>query len=482
MTAAHLSAAQAELAGRAFSLPFSAAHLVGVAGSGMKSLAEILHDLNCRLSGSDRMLSPQRRAELQPFCETLSDAHWPGCLPPHAEALLYSPAVPPENAERQEAVRRGIPQFSLPEILGRLMRDCVGISVAGTHGKTTTTALIAWILYRSGRSPSAFVGGTVKELQRGGWMHKGPEFVVESCEFRRHFLHLQPQQLVLLNIEPDHFETYPEESALLDGFAEFLGRVPQEGTVLLNGECRRSVAAARKAGRRCETFGSTPHSDWWFDDVQQRERQTSFRLHYRDSIVGEFESPLWGRHNIFNAVAAVALCLTGGLSAEAVRTALRAFPGVRRRLDEVGEWQGATLFEDYAHHPTAVAATLQSVREMFPRHRLWCVFQPHQIRRVRHFSSEFAAALALADEILLTPVFTARETPMAEGENCNRQLAERLREKGKSCRFCPSLDQVLPTLDDALCPRDVVVLMGAGDIERIRHELARRISRDHTTQ
>jgi len=449
----------------------------------MKSLAEILGDGNCRLTGSDAQTDSATLRILRERKLRIDCGHREHFVPRNVDALIYSPAIPPDNPERRQAAERGIPQFSLPEVLGRLMEQLTGISVAGTHGKSTTTALMAWILREAGRSPSAFIGATMRQLNRGGWAGDGDGFVVESCEYQRNFLHLEPQHAVVLEIEPDHFETYPHDAALLNGFSEFLRRIKPGGTLLLCGDCPRSIDAAREAGVEFTTFGGTPQSHWWFSNVKRTEKGTRFRVMQGDAEVADVDMPLFGQHNVQNALAAVAFCSGFGLPAATISNAVRRFPGIKRRLELFGEWRGMPLIDDYAHHPTAVRVTLQTVREMYPHRRLWCVFQPHQAARVQRMRRQFAAALSLADDVLVTPVYSAREQPGEQDAQCARHLVGHIRQiqhKEKACRFCPSLDRILPTLEDEARPADVVVLMGAGDIERIRHELARRIFRHHT--
>jgi UDP-N-acetylmuramate--alanine ligase len=491
-------------------VPFAAPHLVGIAGSGMKSLAELLRDLGCRVTGSDRSLPGGH-------CETN--------VPADCDALISSSAVPPDNPERTAAAALGIPQFSLVDVLAELMKTRTGVCIAGTHGKSTTTALTAWILQHAGREPSAFIGASIrnqpagasprflhnarepgasaqrlmKTAQRGGWAGSGELFVAESCEYRRHFLQLTPRHAVILNIEPDHFDTFPDDAALLDGFQQFAARVPPDGTLLISGDCERSP---RIAPSRCavHTFGSREDCNWRFTDVRQTASGTHFTVLHDDRIVTEVETPLFGDHNVHNTLAATALCLRLGLSAAEVRDAVRAFPGIARRFAPIGEWRGVRFFDDYAHHPTAVRVTLETARQRFGGQRVWCVFQPHQLTRTERLLDEFAAALSIADRVLITPVFAAREEASEAGERVSRLLVERARSRirensdgsaefsriplrqsaSRSCRFCPSLDRILPTLDHGARPGDVVILMGAGDIERIGHELAGRISGNHT--
>ena len=438
-------------------LPFASAHLVGIGGSGMKSLAELLQDLGCELSGSDRRHGSPTIRSMQRRNIRIDAGHDPHFVPPDCEALIYSPAIGPDNDERRMAARLEIPQYSLIDALAGLMASRAGLCVAGTHGKSTTTALIAWILSRGGLSPSAFIGAELCGADRGGWAGSGELFVVESCEYERHFLRFRPKHAVILGIEPDHFGTYPDEETLIDGFTRFAANVAPEGTLYIPADCPRSAAAVAEVSTHVQTF---------------------------EPVAGFEAAPsLCGAHNQRNLGAAVAICRQVGLSDDVIQDGVATFPGIRRRFEVLGEWRGVTLVDDYAHHPTAVRVTLESARERFPGRRLWCVFQPHQIERTRRFFEDFAEALAIADVSLIAPVFAAREPTGSEAAaNLSRELAGSVRSGGGDGRFISSLDRIRPTLDDEARQGDVVLLMGAGDIDRIAHEFAGRIPRNHAGQ
>lgn len=461
--------------------PFRSAHLVGIGGSGMKSLAEILHDFGVRVTGSDAGGDQSFDSRLAALGIEVAAGHRPEFVPKDAEALIYSPAIPADNPERRRAADLNIPQFSLPECLSRLMLDRNAVCIAGTHGKSTTTAMVAWILRCAGLSPTAFIGASLRTIDRGGWAGGGEHFVVESCEYRRNFLLFQPTHAAILGVEPDHFETYPDDAALIDAFAEFAGCLKPGGTLTINGDCPRAVQAAESAGAVFETCG-TGKTDWRICRTQKSAVGHSFRLQGADEVVAELELPLFGRHNISNAVAAAVVCLRMGVSPTIIGEALREFPGIHRRFEILGDFNGVTFIDDYAHHPTAVRATLETAKSIYPGRRLWCVFQPHQTARVRRLLGEFSAALSIAHSVRITPAFSARESDEESARLCSHELAAATAATGVDCRFLSSLDGILPCLDDEARPGDVVVLMGAGDIERIRHELARRISRDHSRQ
>ncbi len=501
------------------------AHLVGVCGAGMKALAELLDGLGWRLSGTD--LSPATVAieALARRGLVFQQGHSAAHVSIDVECLIFSPAIPPENEERMEAARRGVPQWSYSQMVGRLMQERIGVCIAGTHGKSTTTAMVGWVLTHAGREPSVVVGaelggglrgeirseepltltlspqsrgegtrqksvspedggeGTRKEssanllaqTHRSGWAGAGELFVVESCEFQRSFLDFSPRYAAILSVEPDHFDCFADLPSMVQAFAEFSRRVASDGVLVMRGDCAAAVESVRDAVSRVVTFGVGSQCEWQADEICHAREGVRFRVVRTGQAWGKVELNLHGDHNVLNALAAAALCVEIGLSAEEIIAGLQSFPGIRRRFEFVGEWKGITLINDYAHHPTAVRATLKAAREVFGSRRVWCAFQPHQVSRTLALMDEFAASFDQADEVLITPVFAARERLTDEPVRASEELARRVAARGVACRFVESLDRIKATLDHAARPGDVLILMGAGDIERIPHELTRPV-------
>ena len=458
-----------------------AAHLVGICGSGMKALAEMLGGLGWTVSGSD----------LQPATDTLEllrrkgfrvhRGHSDEFLPSNADLLVYSPAITDSNPERQQATRLGIPQWSYNQMLGELMKTRVGISIAGTHGKSTTTAMVASVLRDAGLSPSAVIGAELVDKGVSGWAGESDLFVVESCEYQKNFLTLSPKHVVLTGIEADHFDFFHDLRETREAFAEFVSRLPSDGHLIIRGDCEATRIAAASSLAEIETFSLRDCTDWWAADLRPTSDGIRFRLFRGETFFTEISLRIPGRHNVLNAVAAAAMCHHVGASAIAIREGLSDFRGTKRRFEVLGSWRGVTLIDDYAHHPTAVTATLRTAREQFPGRRLLCAFQPHQESRTRALLDDFAECFDAADEVFLAPIFTAREKCPEAAERTNAELAERLIARGKSVRLVSSLDRLADELDDAARPGDVLITMGAGDINRIQHELTRRIQRHPAT-
>lgn len=457
----------------------ASAHLVGICGAGMKALAELAAGLGWRVSGSDQSLSGPVAERLRRWGVRVHAGHEERFVPDDVDVLVYSPAVAAENPERQAALRRGVPQMSYSQMLGLLMQSRTGVCVAGTHGKSTTTAMTARILTDAGLDPSAAFGAELVGRGTSGWAGDGELLVVESCEYQRSFLDLRPKFAAILGVEPDHFDCYRTFDETRAAFAEFAAQVAADGLLLVRGDCAASVAAAKSAGAEVATFSQQPDADWWAADLRPIVGGMRFRIFRRGQYFTEITLPLPGEQNVMNALAAAALSHAAGASAADIRESLHEFPGLRRRFEPVGSWRGMTLIDDYAHHPTAVRATLATARVAFGDRRIWCAFQPHQVSRTRALLGDFACAFADADEVLVAPVYAAREQLSTEPAHVAAELATQIAATGRPARFLPSLDRMVATLEDEARPGDVLMTMGAGDVYRVHHEFTRRLQRHH---
>jgi len=455
----------------------TSAHLVGVCGSGMKALAELLTGQGCTVTGSDSHLSDARASLFAQRGLRVHAGHQPLNVDPRVDVLIYSPAVGPNNPERQFALAEGIPQLSYSQMLGWLMRDKVGISIAGTHGKSTTTAMTGCVLRSAGLLPSVVIGAEVLGISQGGWSGTGPHFVVESCEFQRSFLDLSPKYAAILGIEPDHFDYFQNFDETISAFKDFALRLPADGALLISNNCNASKTAVAGLEIPVETFSLAAGADWWAADLRQTTEGIRFRAFWKGEYFTEIGLRVPGRHNVLNALAAMALCHQAGVGPAAIREGLAEFRGISRRFEPVGMWRGVLLIDDYAHHPTAVSVTLKTARERFPDRRVWCVFQPHQVSRTQALMTEFAASLTAADEVVLVPVFAARERAGAEIDAASQDLAGRIVAQGGRARFSGSLDHAVATLEDELRPGDILITMGAGDIGQVHHAFTRRLQR-----
>lgn len=448
----------------------------------MKALAELLVARGCAVSGSDMQLSPATSEMMLRHGLRVHQGHHGRFLPENADVLVYSPAVGPRNPERLLATRRGTPQFSYSQMLGHLMREKTGLSIAGTHGKSTTTAMTGCILAYAGLSPSVVVGAELREVQRSGWAGSGPHFVVESCEYQKNFLDLAPQHAAILAIEPDHFDCFQSFDDTVAAFAAFAQRIPRSGSLLIRSDCQVSKSIVTAVPATVETFSLHSDADWWGADLRSTNTGIRFRAFHRGEYFSEISLQVPGAHNVLNALAAAAVCQRVGATPRDVREGLAEFAGLRRRFEPRGSWRGVTLFDDYAHHPTEVRATLTAARERFPGRRIWCVFQPHQVSRTLALLQEFAESFDDADCLLVLPVFAAREKVTKEPREASLELVRRIGKFKPGVRLSPSLDHTLATLDDELRPGDLLITMGAGDIGQLHDAFTRRLQRDHNSR
>ncbi len=328
-------------------------------------------------------------------------------VPEDAQAVIHSAAVGANNPELRQAREHGLPVFSYPEAFGQLTRDSLGLVIAGTHGKSTTTAMLAQILIDSGVDPTVVLGAKPIGWKSGGRAGAGGVTLVEGCEYRESFLQLWPRAAALLNVEPDHFDCFPRIEQALAAYGRFVRRVPPDGCLLANADCRgvRRVVAA--AGRPFVTFGLGAGCQWRAQGLRSVAGRFRFSVFYRRRKFAEVCLSQPGLHQVYNALAAAAMAGALGLAGRQVGQSLAGFAGVKRRLEVVGTFGGVTVVDDYAHHPTEVSASLAALRAMFPNRRLGLLFQPHQALRTSRLLDGFASSLQNADSVVIADVFCA---------------------------------------------------------------------------
>lgn len=431
----------------------------------MRSVAAILLDFGFSVSGTDQAGATRSIQKLINRGLSFRQGHESGAIGNEVDLLVHSPAIDRGNAELMAAREHGIPCESLPEFLARLSRGRTTVCVAGTHGKSTTTAMLGWILQSSGRDPTVYMGGEIVSsgcVGRGG---KDSLLVMETCEYQRGFLHQQPDLAVILNVEPDHFDTYPVTDALTAAFREFAGRVPGSGRLILASAIANVLEPISTEATR-ETFGDCASATWSLEWMEQHNDEALARRGAEP--IGRVRLAVPGRHNQLNALAAIAMASHLDIPPEDGLRAVGLFPGIRRRFERKSVRGGAIAIDDYAHHPTAVRASLETARRKYPGRRIRAVFQPHQISRTERLMREFAEALTLADEVVILPVFAARESDTARKRAVAEFLAAEVHGLGGDARFEDSLDPIRHSLDDAE-ETAVVLTIGAGDIDQVYH-------------
>jgi UDP-N-acetylmuramate--alanine ligase len=426
------------------------------------------------VTGSDR--SRDHRQQLAQIGWQVEPDTSGSVIPPSTDIVVYSDAVDADHPQRREATVRGILQLSYARMLGRMMRRHERVAVAGTHGKSTITAMAAEILVAAGMDPTIVCGaGPVAESPTGGRAGRGDIFLAEACEYRENFLHLRPRVAAISGIEPDHFDYYGDLQALQNGFSHFIAQIPIDGHLFVRAECPNLKHVCRSARCPVKTYGLVNTADWWAHHVVQERGKYHFTVMHRRSSIGRVRLNARGRHNMANGLAAAALASRFGAPPQAIVGGLRSFSGLHRRLEHVALRRGVHIWDDYAHHPTAVRATLRALREIHPNARLWCVFQSHQVSRTERLLDEFAESLQNADVVAVAPVFRAREGPSRRGEVTASDLARVVRESGTPALAFGKPAEILNRLKMDCRPGDVLVTLGAGDIWKLSYAFADRI-------
>lgn len=475
--------------------------LLGSRGAGMTALGEILAAQGHRLFGYDQSVAtastpevPDAIGEARNSCVT-GPWEWNSAEAAKSAVCICSPAIRENDPLRQQFVQAGIPTIPLHQALDAVFADHHQICVAGTHGKSTTTAMLSWIFEQAGRHPSYFVGAKFQDSKRSGnssksilahrqTNHQRPALaIIESCEFNRSFHQLSPSTVVLTGLERDHFDCFGDQQAEDDAFLQLLQKMPADGFVIYNSSCTRSSALIRHINNR--SFSCFMHAskqvnrcaDFGVSNFEQRVSGIQFRIQF-DSQSAFAKLPVFGRHNAANAANAIAAAVCHGLSLSEAVEALASFPGIERRFENRGTFRGMQQIDDYAHHPTAIRTTLQAARKKFPKREIRVCFEPHQLMRLARLQGDFVDALALADTVYVLPVLAARES--ASTARCHQdshKLIIRLRSRGTSAFFSPNLDHVVRTVDHSANPNAVLLTMGAGSTHLIHDKLTDRLRR-----
>jgi UDP-N-acetylmuramate--alanine ligase len=461
-------------------------HMVGIGGAGMSALARIYLEQGRTVSGSDETASTTL-AELARLGATVHVGHAASHVG-SAALVVYSSAVPANNPELREAERRGLRMQKHAQALGELFNARRGIAVAGTHGKTTTTSMIAFALERCGWQPAFQVGGELVDLNTSARWGSGEWMVIEADEFDRRFLEYRPEVAVVTNAEPDHFEYYTTVEEMYGAFAKFLSQVLPGGTVVACGEDERLTELVGQLGDRhivrygiaSAESGPPPGWQWWTTDVRSDGGQMRCTVHCGETNGAAAQAAhlvlaVPGRHNVLNATAALAACSVVGVPLDAAAAALREFHGARRRLQLIGKAGGVGVYESYAHHPTEVRADLDAMRPLVPpAGRLWTVFQPHLLVRTERLFDQFARAFVGADRVVVTDVYSPSGREPAGAYRGSRELVHAMRHVGAAHIGEPARARAL--LAAELRPRDVVLIMGAGPIVALAAEVVRDLA------
>ena len=444
-------------------------HFVGIGGIGMSGIAEVLVNLGYRVTGTDLSDSETTR-RLAALGAVIHRGHAADHLG-DADVVVVSSAVPADNPEVLAARARHIPVIPRAEMLAELMRLKQGIAIAGSHGKTTTTSLVAALLHEADLDPTVVIGGKVNAFGSNARLGKSDLLVAEADESDGSFLVLSPTLAVLTNIDREHMDHYGSFDALLGAFAGFANRVPFYGECIVCIDDDHVRALLPRLTKRVVTYGTGADADLRAVDLEPRGAATHFRVLDRGRDLGAFELHMPGIHNVRNALAALAVGAQFGVSPEHARRALARFAGVQRRFTIRGEVGGILVVDDYGHHPTEIRATLAGARTSYPDRRLVAVLQPHRYTRLRDHFQEFAACLDPCDAVYVTDVHPAGEAPIPDIDGASLARAVADRRSDRACHHVGAVSELPERLAAELRPGDLVITLGAGSITRVSHAL-----------
>ncbi len=442
-------------------------HFVGVGGTGMSGIAEVLVNMGYPVSGSD-LATNAATARLAKLGAEIHEGHEAAQV--HgADVVVTSSAVHEDNPEVVEARRLKIPVIPRAEMLAELMRLKYGVAVGGAHGKTTTTALIAEVLTEGDLDPTVVIGGRVGNLRSGAKLGKGEIMVAEADESDGSFLKMKPTIAVVTNIDREHLDHYGDLSRIQDAFVGFVSRVPFYGAAIVCIDDPNVRAILPRVDRKRITYGLSSDAEVQAIDVSVSGFTSRFTVQHLGRSLGEFEVALPGRHSVYNSLAAIAVGLELDLDVDTIRGALKKFRGVDRRMQLRGKAFGATVVDDYGHHPTEILATLSAVREGFGA-RTIVVFQPHRYSRTRDLLEEFGQAFFLADHVVVTDIYAAGETPIMGLDGS--KVADALVRHGHPSVVCEMNMNAIPArLRNMIRSGDIVLTFGAGDVWKVGEEL-----------
>lgn len=448
-------------------------HFIGIGGISMSGLAEILLKEGFTVSGSDNKASALTQ-QLEDNGATVYIGQRAANIQPGIELVVYTAAIHPDNAEWKAAHDAGIPMLTRAEFLGQLMDNYAkSIAVSGTHGKTTTTSMISHILLAAESDPTISVGGMLAAI--GGNIRVGESdvFLTEACEYTNSFLNFHPKYSIILNIEEDHLDFFKDINDIRNSFHKFAQNTAADGVLILNAAIDHPEEITADLKERVVTFGLTEDADYTASDISYNEAAcASFTYNVHGQAAGHVSLNVPGKHNIANALAAIAFATEAGFDNDTIIRGLQAFGGTARRFEYKGKLGGITIIDDYAHHPTEIAATLTAARN-YPHNRIICIFQPHTYTRTKAFWTQFSDALSLADVVVLADVYAARETDTLGIHMEN--LADDIRKKGTESYFFPSFDAIENYLLETCVDNDLLITMGAGDIYQVgEHLLGKR--------
>ena len=447
-------------------------HFIGIGGISMSGLAEILLDRQFTISGSD-MKASEITDHLSSIGAEIVIGQKAENITDDIDLVVYTAAIHEDNPEYAAAKAKGIPMMSRAILLGQIMDNYSrSIAVAGTHGKTTTTSMIAHILLEAATDPTISVGGMLDRIHGNIQVGNSDLFLAEACEYTNSFLSFYPRYTIILNVEEDHMDFFKDLDDIKHSFHRFASQTAEDGLIIINGDMDFAGELLDGLSQESVTFGLKENNDYTAKDIQyDQEGNASYTLLHEGKEEGKIQLQVKGIHNVVNSLSAIACAKAIGLSMDDIRHGLLSFGGTKRRFEYKGSLGDVTVIDDYAHHPTEIEATLTAARN-YPHKELWVVFQPHTYTRTKAFLDDFAKVLAQSDHVILADIYAAREPDT--GLVSSGDVARLIEEKGTDVHYFPSFEEIEEFLLGKLKGQDLLITMGAGDVYLIGEELLNR--------
>jgi len=463
-------------------------YVIGIKGAGVVAVVEILIKMGIKVTGSDTHEKFFTDDVLKKFKVNFIEKFSPSNVPVDADLIIYSTAYNEQNnVEFAEAKKRNLPMVSYPQILGELFNKKYGLAICGTHGKTTTSAILADILKKIGKNPNAVIGSRVTEWESNALIGEGEYFVIEADEFQNKLKLYEPKAVILTSVDWDHTDTFPTFFEYKKAFADFVARIPKHGFLVVWGDSVSTLEVSKKSTCDVLTYGFSEDCDYTISNFQfpiskqitnsNEQNFQKFDLRFKEKSLGTFEIQLVGKHNILNATAAVAVCHKLKIDMEKVREALKNFQGTSRRFEYIGERNGAILIDDYAHHPEEIKATLKAAREIYPEKNIITIFHPHTFTRTKALLAEFSQSFGDTNEVIIIDIYgSAREARLFGGQVQGGVTSEELvnlinRYDHDKAEYIPTIDEVIEYLKNKISADDIIISMGAGDVWKVVNQL-----------
>ncbi len=439
-------------------------HFIGIGGIGMSAIADIMISQGFKVTGSD-MKSSYITNKLQSKGAKIFIGHDSNNVI-DSDLIVYTSAVKEDNPELVEGQKREIPTLDRAEMLGILMKGYKNsIAVSGAHGKTTSTSMLSLVLENGNLDPTILVGGQLKEIDGNVKIGHGDYLITEACEYKENFLKFNPNISIVLNIDEDHLDYFTDLNHIISSFTKFVQLLPQNGYLFINNDDYNVRKLTNHVDCNILSFGINTECDFKATNIIFDENgYPKFDVINNNEPIGSFSLSIPGKHNIYNALSAIAVSYTLGVDIETIKSTLQNFKGTSRRFDVLGEKNGIKVIDDYAHHPTEVRATLEAAKK-YPHNRVWCVFQPHTYTRTKSLLLEFASSFNNADKIIITDIYAAREKDT--GEVHSKDLVHLISQEGKEVIYLKSFEEIKDYLNDHTKSGDLVITMGAGNVYEI---------------